>query len=62
VVDQARVNYQAQADSGDFQIIYRFGDGTLMDDDLTMTDEDISVSGFTNKIVLPAKNPFADMV
>jgi acetoacetyl-[acyl-carrier protein] synthase len=62
VVDQARVNYQAQADSGDFQIIYRFGDGTLMDDDLTITDEDISVSGFTNKIVLPAKNPFADMV
>jgi acetoacetyl-[acyl-carrier protein] synthase len=33
-----------------------------MDDDLTITDEDISVSGFTNKIVLPAKNPFADMV
>ncbi|TWX71646.1 beta-ketoacyl synthase [Colwellia sp. C1TZA3] len=62
VVEQARVKYQAQADSGDFQIIYRFGDGTLMDDDLSITDEDISVSGFTNKIVLPAKNPFADMV
>jgi acetoacetyl-[acyl-carrier protein] synthase len=62
LVEQARVKYQAQADSGDFQIIYRFGDGTLMDDDLSITDEDISVTGFTNKIVLSAKNPFADMV
>lgn len=62
VVEQARVSYQAQADNGDFQIIYRFGDGTLMDDDLEITHEDISVSGFKNKVVLPATNPFADMV
>jgi acetoacetyl-[acyl-carrier protein] synthase len=62
VVEQARVKYQAQADNGDFQIIYRFGDGTLMDDDVTLTNADISVTGFSNKIVLPAKNPFADMV
>ena len=61
-VEQARVNYQAQADNGDFQIIYRFGDGTLTDDDVSLTDEDISVTGFTNKIVLPTKNPFGDMV
>ena len=61
VVEQARIKYQAQADNGDFQIIYRFGDGTLMDDDLNITDEDISVNGFANKIVLPTINPFADM-
>ena len=61
VVEQARIKYQAQADNGDFQIIYRFGDGTLIDDDLNITHEDISVSGFTNKIVLPTINPFADM-
>lgn len=60
-VEQARVKYQTQADHGDFQIIYRFGDGTLIDDDLNITNEDISVSGFTNKIVLPTINPFADM-
>ena len=50
------------ADSGDFQIIYRFGDGTLMDDDVNLTDENISVTGFANKIVLPTANPFSDMV
>jgi acetoacetyl-[acyl-carrier protein] synthase len=61
-VEQARVKYQTQADSGDFQIIYRFGDGTLTDDDVSLTDEDISVTGFANKIVLPTKNPFGDMV
>lgn len=61
IVEQARIKYQAQADNGDFQIIYRFGDGTLMDDDLNITDEDISVNGFAKKIVLPTTNPFADM-
>jgi acetoacetyl-[acyl-carrier protein] synthase len=61
IVEQARIKYQTLADNGDFQIIYRFGDGTLMDDDVNITDEDISVSGFANKIVLPATNPFADM-
>ena len=62
LVEQARAKYQAQADSGDFQIIYRFGDGTLMDDDVNLTDENISVTGFANKIVLPTANPFSDMV
>ena len=61
-VEQARMNYQAQADHGDFQIIYRFGDGTLTDDDVSLTDQDISVTGFANKILLPTKNPFSDMV
>ncbi len=61
-VEQARVNYQTQADHGDFQIIYRFGDGTLTDDDVSLTDQDISVTGFANKILLPTKNPFSDMV
>ncbi|MGB1262676.1 MAG: beta-ketoacyl synthase [Cognaticolwellia sp.] len=61
-VEQARAKYQAQADNGEFQIIYRFGDGTLMDDDVTLTAEDLSVTGFANKIVLPSNNPFADMV
>lgn len=61
-VDIARAKYQEQADNGDFQLIYRFGDGTLMDDDLSFTTEDISVRGFTHKIKLPNTNPFSDMV
>tara|TARA_B110000211_G_scaffold3553_1_gene4163 strand:+ start:21365 stop:23260 length:1896 start_codon:yes stop_codon:yes gene_type:complete len=62
LVEQARAKYQAQADNGEFQIIYRFGDGTLMDDDISLTDENITVTGFANKIVLPTVNPFNDMV
>jgi acetoacetyl-[acyl-carrier protein] synthase len=62
LVEQARAKYQAQADNGEFQIIYRFGDGTLMDDDVSLTDENITVTGFANKIVLPTVNPFNDMV
>ncbi|WP_077284027.1 beta-ketoacyl synthase [Cognaticolwellia aestuarii] len=62
LVEQARAKYQAQADNGEFQIIYRFGDGTLMDDDVSLTHENITVTGFANKIVLPTVNPFNDMV
>ena len=62
LVEQARAKYQALADNGEFQIIYRFGDGTLMDDDVSLTDENITVTGFANKIVLPTVNPFNDMV
>ncbi|SEK98749.1 hypothetical protein/acetoacetyl-[acyl-carrier protein] synthase [Colwellia chukchiensis] len=62
LVDQARASYQQQADHGEFQIIYRFGDGTLLDDDVDLSAQSISVTGFSNKITLPNQNPFADMV
>ena len=62
LVEQARAKYQAQAENGEFQIIYRFGDGTLMDDDVSLTNENITVTGFVNKIELPTVNPFNDMV
>lgn len=61
LVNGARADYQKQADNGEFQIIYRFGDGTLTDDDVELSSEDISVTGFANKISLPQVNPFADM-
>ena len=60
-VEQARATYQEQANNGEFQLIYRFGDGTLMDDDITLSTEDIGVTGFANKIQLPKNNPFNDM-
>jgi len=60
-VEQARTAYQEQANNGEFQLIYRFGDGTLTDDDVELSSEDISVTGFANKISLPKINPFADM-
>ena len=61
-VNIARAKYQEQANNGEFQLIYRFGDGTLMDDDLSLTTDDIAVRGFANKIKLPKTNPFGDMV
>lgn len=61
-VARAQTAYQAQADNGEFQIIYRFGDGTLTDDDITLDAKELAVRGFDNKITLPSTNPFNDMV
>lgn len=61
-VQKAQRIYQEKADMAQFDIIYKFGDGVLTDDDLSMTSEEIAMTGFEQKIVLPQHNPFEDMV
>ena len=62
LVEKAQLAYQEKADNAQFDIIYKFGDGVLSDEDLDITAEDIAMSGFAHKITLPKKNPFDDMV
>ena len=54
--------YQEKANNGQFELIYKFGVGVLGDDDIEINTENISMTGFTNSIALPSKNPFEDMV
>jgi acetoacetyl-[acyl-carrier protein] synthase len=61
-VEKAQQVYQEKADHAQFEIIYKFGDGVLGDEDLDITSESISMSGFSHKIDLPKHNPFKDMV
>ena len=60
-VEKAQALYQEKANNGQFDIIYKFGDGVLTDDDLEITSSSITMTGFSHKVDLPQANPFADM-
>ena len=59
--EQTAQAYNHAADDGEIAPIYRFGEGVLEGDDLTITDQKITVPGFAQKIVLAEANPFEDM-
>ena len=60
-VELAQKNYQESADLGQFNIIYKFGDGLIDDSELELTTESINMPGFEHLIELPTNNPFDDM-
>ena len=59
--EQTAQAYNHAADDGEIAPIYQFGEGVLEGDDLTITDQEITVPGFAQKIVLAEANPFEDM-
>lgn len=61
-VEQAQLAYKTKADNAQFELIYRFGDGVLVDEDIGLSDSEITMTGMKNAIALPKKNPFSDMV
>ena len=61
-VELSQLEYQQKADLGQFELIYKFGDGMISDDDLTISTDNISISNFEQVIDLPKTNPFDDMV
>lgn len=61
-VEEAQAIYQKKADNAQFELIYRFGDGVLTDEDIELTSASISMKGLANPIELPTNNPFDDMV
>ena len=60
-IEQKAQTYNDAADDGDIAPIYQFGQGVLEGSDLTITDQEITVPGFAQKIVLSEDNPFEDM-
>lgn len=59
--EQKAQTYNDAADDGDFAPIYQFGEGVLEGSNLTITDHEITVPGFAQKIQLTGDNPFEDM-
>ena len=53
--------YDARMTGGEVAPIYQFGEGVLKGEDLTFSDEGISVPGFARDISLKIANPFQDM-
>ena len=60
-IEHKAQTYNDAADDGDIAPIYQFGQGVLEGSDLTITDQEITVPGFAQKIRLSGDNPFEDM-
>ncbi len=54
--------YFERADRGDYVPIYRFGEGMIADEDISINRQAVTIKGCTNSIALPQNNPYADMV
>lgn len=62
LVEQAQDVYRQRANQGEFDIIYKFGEGLLDENGIDINDDSLSFNEFKHKIALPTNNPFEDMV
>ncbi|WP_448549755.1 beta-ketoacyl synthase [Thalassotalea fusca] len=60
-VKAAQEDYRERANNGQFDIIYKFGDGLVDENEISISQEAIQLPGFTHAIDLPTNNPFEDM-
>ena len=61
-VEQAQDVYRDNANNGQYDLIYKFGEGLLDETKIELTIDSLSFAEFKNSILLPNKNPFDDMV
>lgn len=59
---EAQKVYQEKADNGEFDLIYRFGEGMIEESDIVLTKDSMSIPNFEHEIELPKNNPFSDMI
>ncbi len=55
-------SYDDLALQGDLSVIYNFGKGIINEEELTITDEELSIAEFNSPVNLKLKNPYQDMV
>ena len=60
-VEQAQQKYRDNANNGEFDIIYRFGQGLIDESSIEIEQDSLTFAEFSNNIPLPSENPFADM-
>lgn len=61
-VEQAQELYRQRANQGEFDIIYKFGEGLLDEDAIEINDENLTFAEFSHAVALPSENPFKDMI
>jgi len=54
-------DYFHRADHGDYAPIYRFGEGMIADEDISINRQTLTIKGLANAIELPNTNHYADM-
>jgi acetoacetyl-[acyl-carrier protein] synthase len=62
LVEQAQNEYRQRANQGEFDVIYKFGEGLVDENEIEISDSSLNFKEFKNEIYLPAENPFADMM
>lgn len=62
LVEQAQDLYRQRANHGEFDVIYKFGEGLLNEDSIEINKDSLIFTEFKNAIDLPTENPFSDMV
>jgi acetoacetyl-[acyl-carrier protein] synthase len=62
LVEQAQMGYRQRANQGEFDVIYKFGEGLLDEDAIEINKDSLTFAEFKHGINLPTENPFSDMV
>lgn len=59
---QARqASYQQAADRGQYQLIYRFGEGMVDESAIELSEQSLTIPGFEQAIALCEHNPYSDL-
>ena len=61
-VEAAQKVYRDNANNGQFDIIYKFGEGLVDESTISISQKEIHIPEFKHVINLPTDNPFDDMV
>jgi len=61
-VEAAQQVYRDNANNGQFDIIYKFGQNLVDENNITISQNEIKIPEFKHVISLPSENPFNDMV
>ncbi len=60
-VEQAQQHYRENANKGEFDIIYQFGQGLIDESSIKIEQDSLTFAEFSHNIALPSENPFTDM-
>ncbi len=58
---EAAAAYEQKVDQGDFQVIYRFGEGMIAEEQLQISEDALTVPGYAHPVKLHYHNPYKDM-
>ncbi len=59
---QHQDDYRERANNGEYQLIYRFGEGLIDENLITIDKQKMTLPGFSRPVKLQVDNPFEDMV
>jgi len=62
LVEEAQSTYRQRANQGEFDVIYKFGQGLLDENNIEISGDNLTFAEFKHGISLPTENPFSDMV